>query len=171
MGMGRLRSARLVWLRGVWSTETLAAGVWLLEEINKWMRAFFWAGKDEVHGGQCLVAWRSICKTKEFGGLGVKDLRLQGLAPRVRWHWLRHTDQERPWQGLPGLNDPEAVGVFQSLERFSVGDGRLTYFWSDRWISAYTSEELAPEVFAMVPTRRKNTRRVGGGVAGGRMDR
>jgi hypothetical protein len=58
----------------------------MLEEINKWMRAFFWAGKDEVQGGQCLVAWRSICKPKKFGGLGVKDLRLQGLALRVRWH-------------------------------------------------------------------------------------
>jgi hypothetical protein len=86
--------------------------VWMLEEINKWMWAFFWVGKDEVQGGHCLVAWRSICKPKKFGGLGVRDLRLQGLALRVRWHWLRRTDPERPWQGLPGLNDPEAAGVF-----------------------------------------------------------
>ncbi|KAK1649263.1 hypothetical protein QYE76_067068 [Lolium multiflorum] len=41
-----------------------------------------------------------------------------------------------------------------------VGDGRLTYFWRDRWIGGYTAEELAPEVFAMVATRRKNTRLV-----------
>jgi transposase-like protein len=58
------------------------------------------------------------------------------------------------------LNDPEAVGVFQSVARFFVGDGPLTYFWRDQWISGYTAEELAPEVFAMVPTRRKNTCRV-----------
>jgi hypothetical protein len=50
--------------------------------------------------------------------------------------------------------------MFQSLACFSVGDGRLTYFWRDRWISGYTAEELAPEVFAKVPTRRKNTRLV-----------
>jgi hypothetical protein len=24
------------------------APAWLLEEINRWMRSFFWAGKDEV---------------------------------------------------------------------------------------------------------------------------
>jgi hypothetical protein len=61
--------------------------LWLLEDINRWMRAFFWAGKDEIQGGQCLVAWRSIYKPQEFGegGLGVKDLRLQGLTLRVRW--------------------------------------------------------------------------------------
>jgi hypothetical protein len=74
--------------------------------------SFFCAGKDEVQGGQCLVAWRTICKSKEFGRLGVKDLRLQGLALRVRWMWLRRIDPERPWQGLPGLNDPLVVGVF-----------------------------------------------------------
>ncbi|KAM0853896.1 hypothetical protein ACQ4PT_050778 [Festuca glaucescens] len=152
------REGRLVLINSVVAARAVhqmvvaEAPVWLLEEINKWMRAFFWAGKDEVHGGQCLVAWRSICKPKEFGGLGVKDLRLQGLTLRVRWHWLRRTDPERPWQGLPGLNDLEAAGVFQSLARFSVGDGRLTYFWRDRWISGYTAEELALEVFAKQQT-------------------
>jgi hypothetical protein len=24
--------------------------VWLLEDINRWMRAFFWAGKDKEQG-------------------------------------------------------------------------------------------------------------------------
>jgi hypothetical protein len=38
--------------------------------------SIFWAGKDEVQGGQCLVVWKTICKPKKFGGLGVKDLRL-----------------------------------------------------------------------------------------------
>jgi hypothetical protein len=70
--------------RAVHQMVVAEAPLWLLEEINKWMRAFFWAGKSEVRGGQCLVAWRSICKPKQFGGLGVKDLRLQGLALRVR---------------------------------------------------------------------------------------
>jgi hypothetical protein len=137
------------------------APAWLLEEINRWMRAFFWAGKDEVQGGQCLVAWRTICKPKEFGGLGVKDLRLQGLTMRARWFWLTRTDTTRPWQGLPGLKDPEAEGVFQSLALFRVGDGRSTFFWKDRWIDGYTAEEVAPRVVARVPTRRKNVRLVG----------
>jgi hypothetical protein len=150
----------VVTARAVHQMVVAEAPMWLLEEINKWMRAFFWAGGGEVRGGQCLVAWSSICKPREFGGLGVKDLKLQGLALRVRWHWLRRTDQERPWKGLPGLKDPEAEGVFQSLARFVMGDGHLTFFWRDRWIDGYTAEELAPDVFAMVPTRRKNTRRV-----------
>jgi hypothetical protein len=31
-------------------------------------------------------------------------------------------------------------------------------FWRDRWINGFTVGELAPEVNAKVPTRRKNTR-------------
>jgi hypothetical protein len=88
------REGRLVLINSVVAARAVhqmvvaEAPVWLLEDINRWMRAFFWAGKAEVNGGQCLAAWRGIFKPKEFGGLGVKDLRLQGLALRLRWMWL-----------------------------------------------------------------------------------
>lgn len=48
----------------------LEAPAWVLEDINGWMRAFFWAGKDKVNGGKCLVAWNSICRPLKFGGFG-----------------------------------------------------------------------------------------------------
>jgi hypothetical protein len=67
------------------------APVWLLEEVAKWMRAFLWAGKNKVNGGQCGVAWDKVCKPLAFGGLGIKDMRLHGLALRTRWEWLRRT--------------------------------------------------------------------------------
>jgi hypothetical protein len=91
------------------------APVWFLEEINKWARAFFWAGKEEVNGGQCLVAWDTVCKPTCYGGLGVKNLALQRLALRVRWEWFWRTDPARPWQGLPMLKDELATEVFDSL--------------------------------------------------------
>ncbi|XP_071676666.1 uncharacterized protein [Lolium perenne] len=136
------------------------APAWVLEKLVKWMRAFFWAGKKDVNGGQCLVAWDTICKPTRLGGLGVKDLRLQGLALRVRWCWLRRTDPSRPWQGLPALNDTEANEVFQSLAIFRVGDGESTLFWTDRWIDGRSAGDIAPEVTALVPTRRRNSRKI-----------
>jgi hypothetical protein len=59
-----------------------------------------------------------------------------------------------------GLIDREAEEVFRSLSSFSIGDGRKTLFRRDRWFNGFTAEELAPEVCAKVPTRRKNTRSV-----------
>jgi hypothetical protein len=81
------------------------APVWLLDEINKWMRSFFWVGKEEASSGQCLVAWANICKPTCFGALGVKVLCLQGMAFRVRWEWLRRTEANRAWQGLLMIKD------------------------------------------------------------------
>jgi hypothetical protein len=72
---------------------------WLLEEINKWMHACFWARKDAVNGGQCLVAWENICKPWVFGDLGVKNMQIQGIGLGMRWEWLTRTNLAKSWQG------------------------------------------------------------------------
>jgi hypothetical protein len=69
------KSGRLILIKSVisvWPIHQLMvaeAPTWVLEELVKWMRAFFWARK-EVNGEQCLVAWDTICKPTQFGGLG-----------------------------------------------------------------------------------------------------
>ncbi|KAM0866544.1 hypothetical protein ACQ4PT_042574 [Festuca glaucescens] len=75
---------------------------WLLEEVQRWMRAFLWAGKKQVSGGQCLVAWDRVCMPLCYGGLGIINLKLQGLALRARalrrvsgYGWL-----STMWQGM-----------------------------------------------------------------------
>lgn len=136
------------------------APVWLPEEIAAWLRAFFWSGKKDIHGGECLVAWNNVCRPYSLGGLGVKDLRLQSLALRVRWLWLARTDPARPWQGLKLPKDTAAMAVFQSLARITVGSGASVFFWRDIWLNGCTVREIAPRVVDMVPTRRKNNTRV-----------
>jgi hypothetical protein len=140
------------------------APVWLLEEAAKWMRAFLWTGKNKANGGQCAVAWDKVCKPIAFGGLGIKDLRLQGLALRARWEWLRRTDSSRPWFGLPLLKDTEAQGVFRSLASIKLGNGASVLFWSDRWINGVTVVDLAPTVVGAVGACQRNRRSVAEGL-------
>jgi hypothetical protein len=160
------REGRLILIKAVITARSIHpllvenAPVWLLEEVDKWLRAFFWAGKQEVTGRECLVAWGNVCKPICYGGLGVKDLRLQGLALRVRWEWLHKTNASRPWQGLQLPNDPEVVQVFQSLVTIMIGDGKRVLFWKDNWIGGRSAEQIAPAVTCLVPTRRKNSRLV-----------
>jgi hypothetical protein len=52
----------------------------------------------------------------------------------------------------------KATEVFQSLVQIHVGDERKVRFWKDRWINGKTAEEVAPEVTALVSTRKKNCR-------------
>jgi hypothetical protein len=101
---------------------------WLVEEITKHSRSFFWVGKKLANGGHCLVAWDNVCKSTRYGGLGVKNLRLQGLALRARSEWLQRTDLNRPWQGLKLNMDLDAVAVFQSFAKISLGHGKRVFF-------------------------------------------
>ena len=111
-----------------------------------------------------MVAWDTVSRPIKFWGLGVKDLRLQGLALRVRWEWLRRTDPSRPWHGLPALRDAEALSVFQSFVQISVGNGENVMFWTDNWIHGCSASDIAPHVVAAVSSRRKNTQTVAQGM-------
>lgn len=76
-----------------------------------------------------MVAWDTICQPTGYGGLRVKPLKLQSLAFRVRWEWLRRTDpQQRPWQGMSMMVDLDARLVFGSFVRIIVGKGDNVLF-------------------------------------------
>uniref|UniRef100_A0A8R7RED1 Reverse transcriptase zinc-binding domain-containing protein n=1 Tax=Triticum urartu TaxID=4572 RepID=A0A8R7RED1_TRIUA len=144
------------------------APAWVFEELDKWMRTFFWAGKDQVSGGNCMVAWNAVCKPTCFGGLGIKNLKLQGLALRVRWEWLKRTNPERPWQGMRMSEDEDARAVFDSMVKIEVGEGTKVLFWRDRWIHGFAVTDIAPMIHALVDTRTRIKRMVSEGLENGR---
>ena len=123
-------------------------------------------GKKEAIAGRCLVAWDTVCRPVIYGGLGIKDLRLHGLALRTRWEWLRRTDPSRPWHGLPALRDKEALAVFQCFAEITVGNGESVMFWTDKWINGHTMSDIAPRVLEAVTTRRKKHAHGGTGFGG-----
>ncbi|XP_059074828.1 uncharacterized protein LOC131874899 [Cryptomeria japonica] len=67
-------------------------------EIQKAIRNFLWSngkGNKKCH----MVKWDWCCTDKKYGGLGLKDLRLQGIALATKW--ISHcVDGEEPWKVL-----------------------------------------------------------------------
>jgi hypothetical protein len=92
--------------------------------------------------------------------MGIKNLRLQNLALRVRWEWLKRTDADKPWHGLPMIKDREVRQVFDSLVSITVGDGKRTLFWQGRWILGRRAADIAPNLHKLVPTKTRNSRTV-----------
>jgi hypothetical protein len=58
---------------------------WVVKALEIFFKAFLWTGSEVVDGGKCLVAWTRVQRPVHLGGLGVLDLRLMGIALRVRW--------------------------------------------------------------------------------------
>ena len=44
------------------------------DSLDAKRRAFLWTGEEKCHGSNCLVAWDDVCKVREQGSLGVKNL-------------------------------------------------------------------------------------------------
>ena len=58
----------------------------VIKKIDMVRKRFFWQGggtKRKYH----LVKWSRICKTREKGGLGVKDLRKMNISLLCKWWW------------------------------------------------------------------------------------
>ena len=69
----------------------LCLSAWALDQIDKRRWAFIWCGDLVASGGACKVAWLTVCRPRNLGGLGVVDLRRAGIASRARWEWKRRT--------------------------------------------------------------------------------
>ena len=133
---------------------------WAIEAIDKIRRRFMWRGHKEAKGGHCLIAWPKVCRAKELGGLGISDLKSLGIALRVRWPWLKKFEPNKPWASLP-LQVSKDVECLLSLAIITeIGDGANTLFWKDKWLTGKSIQDLAPNLYALVPKRRASRRTV-----------
>ncbi|KAK1627407.1 hypothetical protein QYE76_001722 [Lolium multiflorum] len=131
-----------------------------LRQINKILRGFLWVGRAEANGGHCHVNWARVCRPLHLGGLGIPDLARMAISLRVRWLWRMHTDPQRPWRGLDMQFSKAELDIFAASTSMTLGNGESALFWEDRWLDGRSIKEMAPEVFALVPKRRRKVRTV-----------
>lgn len=59
---------------------TLKLHIGVIDQMHKYRKHFLWDQGDLNRKGGCLVAWETTCKSKEQGGLGIIDLKVQNSA-------------------------------------------------------------------------------------------
>ena len=121
------------------------------------MSEFWWRnGRDSR--GMHWKSWESLCKPKECGGLGFKDLEAYNLAllGRQLWRMIKNPQslmakvfKSRYFKASNPLNAPlgtrpsfswrsihTAQKLIQQGARVVIGNGKNTRVWSERWLGA-----------------------------------
>lgn len=130
-----------------------------LAALAKICRGFLWCGK-EARGGNCSVAWDVVCRPKWAGGLGLPNIQWLNRALQARWPWLQKADKSRPWAEFQILVPAEALELVRAAAGTTIGNGRSTLFWEDRWMNGSRIQELAPTVYGTIPNRIRRAKLV-----------
>ena len=95
------------------------------EKLVRIQRNFLWGwGSD----GRKIAwaSWKKVCEPRDYGGLGIINLRLFNLALLGKWIWRLGTNKGGLWKGIL----VSKYGGWRSLrEEGKVGRGSL--WWKD----------------------------------------
>ncbi|WVZ91806.1 hypothetical protein U9M48_037932 [Paspalum notatum var. saurae] len=110
----------------------------------------------------------AVTKPVLFGGLGVPDMRLMGMALQARWLCLQRCPDDKACSALPIKVEPVIHELVQASILFVVGDGRSVLFWVDCWLDGKSVPDIAPNLPALVSSRVRTTQTVADALHQGR---
>jgi hypothetical protein len=117
------------------------------------MAHFFYDDLDGSHKYH-LANWGLICQEKDFGGMGVQNLRDYNLCLLASWIKRYHLDNDKIWSKIvdskydlqpsvfhanPAACSPFCKGITWAAQavkmgyRWKVGNGKKVLFWEDIW--------------------------------------
>jgi hypothetical protein len=120
-----------------------------LKFINKIERAFLLTAKETITSAKCMVNWDSICRPKEYGGLGVLYLGKFTMALRLCWPWLQWNDPRKIWVDSGTPCNEEDLSLFYATTSITVGNGCSTPFWHAPWLDGIMPKDIAPKIFVL----------------------
>jgi hypothetical protein len=88
------------------------------------------------------------------------DLKLMGCALQLQWLWLQRSDPTKQWASMLMYEDVATLAFFRASVVVTVRNDTSTLFWEERWLEGQGIQELAPDLLAAVPARRRHKRTV-----------
>lgn len=59
----------------------------IMRDLDKIRCRFLWQGTDRSRKKYALINWSVACLSKQYGGLGILDLRNMNTALLLKWWW------------------------------------------------------------------------------------
>jgi hypothetical protein len=153
----------------------------IISKLESLFKRFLWGGGVESRKIN-WVKWDKICREKEDGGLGIKNLKAFNLALLGKWKWRIQSEKNSLWvrvlaskygesngrinrdgsQGSTWWKDINNIerGVWGfKLDWFSeklsrhLGNGSDTLFWLDPWDEGRTLKERFTNLFVLAENK------------------
>jgi hypothetical protein len=113
----------------------------ILQTFNKLERSIFWVGTHKVMGANARINWKSVCRPKEKGSLGIIDHEKFARALRLCWPWLHWKDPSKAWIGNELPCDEADMDLFYAATTITIGDGCTVSFWHSPWLDGSKPNE------------------------------
>ncbi|GKD95503.1 RNA-directed DNA polymerase, eukaryota, reverse transcriptase zinc-binding domain protein [Tanacetum coccineum] len=97
----------------------------VVKEINNILKRFLWSNGDSAKG-KAKIAWKYICRPKECGGLGIRNLESWNVALLAKLLWNIASKKDTLWV-------KDKIG---DRMQYEIGDGSKVYLWYDEWHSS-----------------------------------
>ena len=151
-------------------------------------RRFLWGwGKEKMSISG--ISWKDLCKSKEEGGLGIRDIRKFNYAQMAKWKWRYISNEKGRWKEVLdskyGLElDNGLVPVkyqswwwrdltsicregggewwFQDEVEWKIGSGDKIRFWEDMWVGNSKLKTLFSRLFSLSLNQGHKVEEVGG---------
>ena len=148
----------------------------IIRKIDKAHRVFLWSGEEWYKSGRSLLNWSTICQPKQFGGLGITNLKTLNQTLLCKWWWNLFTNDKKPWSAVIKTNyyrdRPVSLkplirknlsefwkqvysvkDIFQSMVKFQVGTGSQLSFWDDTLSLDQPTKKRFPWLFCISPSK------------------
>jgi hypothetical protein len=128
---------------------------WAIKAISSQIANCLWNDNEDRHRWH-LVNWEKVSMKKEFGGLGIPNLRDLNICLLGSWLKIYQLDQDKPWKQVidekyktrkPNILHSPSEGTSQFFRgimwavkatkmgyRWKIGDGKRVKFWEDNWL-------------------------------------
>jgi len=171
--------------------STFKAPESIYKTIINIQRRFLW-GWGKERRSIAWVSWEDLCKPKEEGGLGLKDIKKVNAALLAKWRW-RFLSQDKGkwkevleskyggeldchhlpvkyqswwWRDLVKVcREGGGEGWFQKEIHWVLGRGDKVRFWDDVWIGDTNLRSLFPRLYALSANKNQKVEEVGMGKA------
>jgi len=71
----------------------------IISSVESLFNNYFWGGSED-HKKIFWIGWHNVCLQKEYGGLGVRQLRELNYALLGKWCWRMLVDWGDFWYGI-----------------------------------------------------------------------